>query len=208
MSSVACDVVILPNDDLAEKAIMASRALEPLGSLFTLEIGKYYPHSSLYMSQLNKGDLTNIQKLLSAVAAKTSSLKLTASRFYQSENYIDVEYGKTERLAELQKQVIAALNPVRDGMREKDKARMLEATGLALDNFKNYGYKYVGELFRPHITFTRFSQEQADAEKLLPDLSDFDGTFTRIGLFEMGDNGTCVRKIAEFDLQQEAENGD
>lgn len=114
-----------------------------------------------------------------------------------------MEYARNEQTDSLQQQVITTLNPMRDSMREKDKTRMLEASGLALENFQNYGYKYVGELFRPHITFTRFSEIQPEAESLLPELTTFDGLFTKLGLFEMGDNGTCVRKIVEFDLSEE-----
>lgn len=203
MSSLPCDVVILPNDELANKAISASQKLAPLGGLFTLEIGKYFPHASLYMLQLKEDDLENVKSLLAEIASKTSILNLKASNYEQKEAYVDVEYARNEQTDSLQQQVVATLNPIRDGMREKDKARMLEATGLALENFQNYGYKYVGELFRPHITFTRFGNEQPTAQELLPELATFNGTFTKLGLFEMGDNGTCVRKIAEFDLSGE-----
>lgn len=203
MSSLPCDVVILPNDELANKAISASQKLAPLGGLFTLEICKYFPHASLFMLQLKKGDLETVKSLLAEIASKTSVLNLKASKYEQKEAYLDVEYARNEQTDSLQQQVVAALNPIRDGMREKDKARMLEATGLALENFQSYGYKYVGELFRPHITFTRFSEIQPEAESLLPELSTFDGSFTKLGLFEMGDNGTCVRKIAEFDIYRQ-----
>lgn len=200
MSSLPCDVVILPNNELAEKAMAASQRLAPLGSLFTLEIGKYFPHASLFMLQLKEDDIEIVKSLLAEIASKTDKLNLKASNFDQAHAFIDVEYARNEQIDALQQQVIAALNTVRDGMREKDKARMLEATDLALENFQNYGYKNVGELFRPHITFTRFNEEQPTAESLLPKISIFDGSFTKLGLFEMGNNGTCVRKIAEFDL--------
>ncbi len=77
---------------------------------------------------------------------------------------------------------------------------MLEATGLALDNFKQFGWNSIGALYRPHMTLTRFNNQQTDPEALLPDVAGLSGTFTRLGLFEMGDNGTAVRKIAEFEL--------
>lgn len=200
MSSLPCDVVILPNNELAEKAMAASQRLAPLGSLFTLEIGKYFPRASLFMLQLKEDDIEIVKSLLAEIASKTDKLNLKASNFDQAHAFIDVEYARNEQIDALHQQVIAALNTVRDGMREKDKARMLGATDLALENFQNYGYKNVGELFRPHITFTRFNEEQPTAESLLPKISIFDGSFTKLGLFEMGNNGTCVRKIAEFDL--------
>lgn len=200
MASIPCDVVILPNDQLATKAIQASKTLEPYGNRFTLEQGKYYPHSSLFMLQLKVSDLEQVKTALSKIAIENKKLSLTAKRYYQAEAYIDVEYQRSTQIDDLQNTIVATLNPIRDGMREKDKARMLEATGLAYDNFKQYGYKYIGDLFRPHITFTRFEEQQPEAEKALPELSHYDGTFTRIGLFEMGDNGTCIREIGTWEL--------
>ncbi|MBP7820906.1 DUF1045 domain-containing protein [Candidatus Saccharibacteria bacterium] len=192
---------MLPSEELAEKAISASKLLEPYGSLFTLETGKYFPHASLYMLQLKETDLEQVKELLVRIANDFNDLRLNAERFYQAQCYVDVEYGKENQLVRLQREVVDALNPIRDGMREKDKARMAEATGLALANFEQYGYKYVSELFRPHITFTRLNEEKSDVEAVLPALSSFDGTFTRIGLFEMGDNGTCIREIASWKLK-------
>ncbi len=200
MSSVSCDVVILPNEELANKAISASQQLAPLGGLFTLETGKYFPHLSLFMLQLKDDDLEKVKSLLAEIANKTPTLNLKASKYQQNESYVDVEYARSAQTDSLQQQVIAALNPIRGGMQENHKARMLQATGLVLKNFQNYGYKYVGELFRPHITFTRFGETQPEVESLLPELSTFGGSFTKLGLFEIGDNGTCVRKIVEFDL--------
>ncbi len=113
--------------------------------------------------------------------------------------FVDVEYGGSEPLNHLQQEIVSALNSVRNDMRDKDRERMQEAEGLVLQNFQVYGYKYVGELFRPHVSFTRFGNEQLVASEQLPDFAEFSG-FTRLGLFEMGDNGACVRKIADFEL--------
>jgi len=96
--------------------------------------------------------------------------------------------------------VISAINPIRDGLRENDKARLMSATGELRENLEKYGYRGVGELFRPHMTFTRFANGRAIDVSSLPDSHEFSGEFLTLGLFEMGDNGTCVRKIAEYKL--------
>lgn len=200
MSSLPVDIVILPSSELAAKAIEASGLLASLNSLFTLEDGKQYPHASLYMFQLSEDNIEEVKERLANIAQNNQLLHLMPSGYVQKLGFIDVEYEVTPALNNLQQQIIEAVQPLADGMREKDKQRMLEATGLALQNFQKYGYKYVGELFRPHITFTRFNEMPVEAESLLPPLSDFKGEFPKIGLFEMGDNGTCVRKIAEYEL--------
>ena len=74
------------------------------------------------------------------------------------------------------------------------------ASGLALEDYQRYGYKHVGELFRPHMTLSRLSSTNDAALQVLGDISAFDGIFLKLGLFEMGDNGTCTRKLSERQL--------
>ena len=181
-------------------AISASQKLAALDTLFTLKLGEFYPHDSVYMLQLNEADIPSAKELLAKVAAITNELQLTAIRFDQTKCFFDVEYFKPNELQRLQDDVVAALNPIRDGLRDKDKPRMLQSTGLALENYKNYGWNTIGELYRPHMTLSRFKNEQTNPQELLPDVSSFSGVFSRLALFEMGDNGTAVRVIAEFEL--------
>jgi hypothetical protein len=204
MNSIPCDVVLLPNEELSLKATAASQQLNAYDSLFTLEIGKFYPHMSLYMFQLNISDIPRVQKVLSYIAAISPKVRGTATTYALGEGvavgYVDTEYEATNELRLLQDKVIEGINPVRAGMREKDVAKMQDATGVMLENFKKYGYPAAGTLFRPHITLTRLKDHKPEITELLSDVRTFDGTFDRVGLFEMGDNGTCIRKIAEYEL--------
>jgi len=200
MSSIPCNVVLLPNPEVAEKAIALSAELTQYGVHFTLANGAFYPHASIYMLQLKAEDLPEVQNRLLQIANSIRPVHATAARYWQAKQFLDVEYEKSAEMADLQSSVVAALNPIRDGMRAKDVERMKEATGLALENYQKYGWNTVGELYRPHLTLTRFLEDQDIEQLLLPAINEFSGPFPVLGLFEMGDNGTCVRKIAEFQL--------
>lgn len=102
----------------------------------------------------------------------------------------------------LQDRIVKTFNNLRADMRESDKQKMTDATGLKLENLQKYGYPSIGELFRPHITLTKFPVDIEPDLSILTPATDFTGEFTRLGLFEMGPNGTCIRKIAEFQLSQ------
>lgn len=208
MDTIPCDIVLLPNEQLAEKAIAASQTLERYDTLFTLKIGAYYPHASLYMFQLAVKDVPRLEHLLTEVVGSHKVCDLEAVRYSLGTGfavgYVDPEYVVTDELRRLQETVIAAINPVRAGMRESDIAKMRDATGVKLENLQAYGYPSVGELFRPHMTLTRLKENQPEALDILPDATTFSGQFDRIGFFEMGTNGTCVRKIAEFPLGRAA----
>ena len=201
MTSAPYDVVILPSPELAERATLLSSQLARKGVLFTLRDGAFYPHISLYMLQLKATDLDAIKQYLAEIAEETSSLNLTASKYWQAKQFFDAEYEKSDELSQLQINVVTRLNPIRDGMRTKDVERMKEATGIAFTNLKDYGWSTIGELYRPHLTVTRFTADQDLASLTLPPIQEFVGEFSKLGLFEMGDNNTCVRKIAEFNLK-------
>lgn len=205
MSSLPCDIVLLPSAELADKAIEASKATKQYDSYFTLEDGKFYPHMSLYMFQLNETDVSSVEEILAKIANDTKAVSATATTYRLGEGfgigYVDPEYEVTEELSGLQSRVIEAVNPVRAGMRESDVRKMQDAEGLKLENLQKYGYPAIGDLFRPHITLTRLKEHNPKVLELLPqDVSTFSGVFDRLGLFEMGENGTCIRKIAEFPL--------
>lgn len=207
INSLPCDVVLLPSAELATMAIEASKATERFESFFTLEDGKYYPHMSLYMFQLNEPDISKAEEVLAGIAKDTKVITATATTYRLSEGfgvgYVDPEYEVTDELRALQEKVVEAVNPIRAGMRESDIAKMQDATGVKLVNLQKYGYPAIGKLFRPHITLTRLKEHNPGVLELLPkDISTFNGIFDRIGLFEMGNNGTCTRKIAEYELRK------
>lgn len=205
MSSLPCDIVLLPSLELENKAIEASKATSKYDSFFTLEIGRFYPHMSIYMFQLNDSDISKVEEVLAKIAKDTKAINATATTYSLGTGfgvgYVDPEYEVTEELSNLQNSVVEAVNPIRAGMRESDVRKMQDAEGLKLENLQKYGYPAIGDLFRPHITLTRLKEHNPKVLELLPkDVSTFSGVFDRLGLFEMGENGTCIRKIAEFPL--------
>lgn len=202
MNSIPCNIAILPEPSLAEKDIALSQQLESFGTRFTLKDGAYYPHASLYMVQIKLSDIDNVKAALASIAASTSPLQLTSQKYMQAEGYIDAEFVRTDAIAALQMSVVDATNPLRDGMRDRVRSYMPSTTGAVRENLEKYGYRSVGELFRPHTTFTRFTDDKVVNIAGLPDPNELGGTFAKLGLFELGDNGTCARKISEWDLTE------
>ena len=195
-----CDIVMIPDADITNRVVSLSEQLGKNETYFTLKEGEYYPHASLYMVQLDMSKIDEIKERLSNVAANSSKVTLTPKEYHQEWGYVDVEYDREPIVDQLQMDVVHALNPIRDGLRQKDIDRLPEAVGLERENILTYGYRSIGEKFAPHITITRFvDRKDIDLTKL-PDLSIMNATFSKIGIFEMGENGTCVRKLAEFNL--------
>lgn len=166
----------------------------------TLNNTDCYAHTSLYMLQLDEDILPKIYEILAGIARSFEPIQLEAYRYDSGRGYIDAEYRRNKQIDDLQEQILEALNPLRAGMREKDKAYMEYATGDVLKNLQKYGYENVGKLFRPHLTLTRLKEDNESALEVLEEVESFSGLFPRLGIFEMGDHGTSIRKIATFDL--------
>ena len=200
MNSIPCDIVMIPDTDVTNSAILLSKRLGKYETYFTLKDGEYYPHVSLYMVQLDMSKIDHIKDLLSGVATNSSKITLNPKEYHQEWGYVDIEYEREANSDKLQMDVVHALNPIRDGLRQKDIDRLPEAVGLERENIVTYGYRSIGKKFAPHITITRFAGRKDIDLTALPDISTFKATFSKIGIFEMGENGTCVRKIAEFNF--------
>ena len=200
MSSQPYDIILLPDPDLAAKAIRTSSELAPMGTDYTLSPTQYLPHVSIYMVQLQDEDLEEVIARLATIATATPALQLEGDKYVQSIGYIDVNYAKTQAVGNLQLTVVNAINPLRDGLRPGKIEDLTAATGLAKENMEKYGEHRIGELFRPHLTFTRFTNRQAIPVEDMGAPTAFNGTYRKLALCELGPHGTCKRLVKEFPL--------
>ncbi len=200
-NSLACNIVLLPDSRITEMAIKASQDLEKFGTLFTLKIGSFYPHISIYRLQLPETDFEKARSLLESIAKSRQVFNLRAENYNQGERYWDVEYQKPDTLAQLQIKAVSIFEALREGLRENDRIRLATATGLVKENLEKYGDRAIGQLYRPHLTLTRFvDKPPLSLDEASPAVSEFSGEFPELGLFEMGENGTCRQRITSFKL--------
>jgi hypothetical protein len=203
------DVVLLPAAAQYQKSIDISRQLASYGTEFTLDAHGPFPHMSLYMANFTLENLAKAELALAEIAAKTSAMTLEAVRYAHDleQGMFEIGYEMPDELVNLQNDIVVALNPLRTGLQEKDPVGhviadwLLQAPAAARQNLEQFGYDEIGELFRPHITFTRFRQRdlEIDTTNLLP-LPMLSADFPTLALYETGDHGTCTRKTAAFSL--------
>ncbi len=208
--TIPCDIVLLPDNAQSALALQASQLLAPQGGLTVLDNQNFYAHASLYMFQMALDNVETCVAALQKLAANSTPQQLAQAGYYYLDSgfgkgYVDIGFSQNTAVNDLQHRVIAVFNELRSGMRESDKNKMSDASGLKLENLQQYGYPSIGELFRPHITLTKFPAEIEPDLSVLPPASGFTGGFARLGLFEMGANGTCIRQIAAFELGAAAE---
>lgn len=196
----------MPDESQTDLAIDVSRTLSNQPTLFTLDNQNFYPHLSLYMFQMDTEQQDACINALEDLATRQTVQHLKVLDYHHNtsqyqQGYFHISFMQSDQLNELQMACIETFNPLRAGMRESDIHKLPDASGLKRDYLLKYAYSSIGEFFNPHITLTRFLPDIQPDTSLLPNPKAFDGVFTKLGLFELGENGTCTRKIAEFNLQ-------
>ena len=159
MGRKAVDVVLLPDDAMTDKAIEANKELvKKFGEKIVLNKQDCLPHISLAMGCIDEKDIDAIERVLKAIAEKTSLPELSVIGILTSTNSAGekvsvFEVEKTKELQSLHEEVMGQLGPYLSYDVTRD---MLYSSGEIGEStllwVKNYRAKSSFESFFPHIT--------------------------------------------------------
>lgn len=197
MGKIAVDVVLLPCEEMAEKAIEANRRLVETGNeQIILNKQNCLPHISLAMGCIEKKDIDEIEKILQAVAKKSFPKILRIVGVYTGVNAagqkVSVYHvGNTEALQHLHEKVMGSLESYFTyDVTEKMFAGQESVEENSVLWVKSFRQKSSFEKFFPHITI---GYGQADAG-VLP----IEFTVSKLALCHLGNHCTCRRILASI----------
>ena len=199
-SSTTCNIAIYPPSEICKKAIKISNNLKNLGGVFTLGDKSFYPHITLYMLELPTKNIDRVKELLAEIASKVKPVAMTMIAMDQGKTgYVGAGFAVTDELRELQKRIVRAINPLREGLTYH--SRDYPYSAEEMENLATYGYDGVFEAFNPHLNFTLLSEDKRGINiKMDVPSEDFSFTAQSIGFFILGDNYTCQTLISESKL--------
>jgi hypothetical protein len=201
--STSLNVVIVPPSNISNQAIELSDIVSGWDTYFKLSESGPFPHISLYQAEFPVANIDAIRsKLLAYASAKRSFDISPISEVYKLEDkdFFEVQYLPTDELYELHKDILELLNPLRQGLlRSRDKERFAKLSPDLQKNLEDWGYRLTGSAFRPHLTLARLRDPENVSNASLPK-KDFNFQVSQIGLFELGDHGTCVKMIETYKL--------
>jgi 2'-5' RNA ligase len=199
MSKIAVDTVLLPSDEMMDKAIQANAELvEKFGSKIVLNKENCLPHISLAMGCIDQRDIAPISRLLELVAKESPLGELTVTGIRTSTNargekVLVFEVEKTRDLQSLHEKIMRKMTPyfgcdVTSEMICGDE-EIAETTLLWI---KNYARKASFTSFFPHITIG-FGEIESEAFPIIFAPS-------KLALCHLGNHCTCREILASVDL--------
>ena len=199
MSRKAVDVVLLPDEAMANKAIEVNADLvKKFGNKIVLNKENCLPHISMAMGCLEETYITSVEKVLREIANETLLPDLRVVGIQTSENSkgetVSVfEVEKTPQLQSLHEKVMEKLAPyLTSDVTEDMMYGNEDVAASTLLWIKNYRQKSSFENFFPHITIGYGQVEN----QVLPE------TFSasQLALCHLGNHCTCRKILVSIGL--------
>jgi 2'-5' RNA ligase len=200
MAEIAVDAVLLPSEEMADKAIEANKELlKQCPDKIVLDKESCLPHISLAMGCIDEKDIADIEKILQAIAKQTSLGRLSIIGIHTSENSAGeqvsvLQIEKTEALQSLHEEVMWSLEPY---FKYDVTVDMVHSPPMASEStlawIKNYPEKSSFEKFSPHITigYGKINDYSFPIEFAV----------SKLALCHLGNHCTCRRILASGELK-------
>ncbi|MBI2426305.1 MAG: hypothetical protein HYV34_00500 [Candidatus Kerfeldbacteria bacterium] len=205
------DVALIPPEDFQDEVIALSRMLYKYGARWKLGKRAYVPHVTLFHVPVRKTDMDEFLHTVSDIASECAeqTLRCTAPilGIADLKSWVSLPLYKNRWLTALHSTVLRRTVRYFDYNHLKIKERVRKTWSLPLRTqqeerqqmIQTYGSPMVGRFWNPHVTlgiFLDVDQAQRAYSHLPKRRSSFRAN--RIAVYELGENHTCQRKIAEF----------
>jgi len=207
MAEIAVDVVLLPLEEMADKAIAANKELlKQCADKIVLDKENCLPHISLAMGCIDERDIDNIEKVLRTIANQSSLGQLNIIGIHTGTNSAGEKVSvfqieKTEALQLLHEEVMQKLAPYFSYDVTADMVLSPPMAGEStLAWIKNYPEKSSFEKFSPHITIG-YGEINDYSFPIKLAVSTARCPVEKLALCHLGNHCTCRKILASVKLE-------
>lgn len=193
MATKAIDVVLLPDDEMTNKAIEANAELiEKFGAEIVLSKDSCLPHISLAMGCIYESDIPAVTDILNTIAKTNRLTKLKIIGVRASGDSSVFEVQKTNDLQSLHETVLNQVGPYLSSDVTEDMIYGGRAVESTLQWIGDYPEKSSFEKFFPHITIGYGQMENIS--------SPIEFTASALALCHLGNHCTCRDVLVSIEL--------
>ncbi len=194
LNKIAIDIVLLLPPEIVEQCVLVNSKLD--NSEYVSFANGYNPHITLGMGCVFEKDLENLKNELEKLSLTNQALDLIIPDF-TGKSFFSFAIENNQKLTELHNSVMEILKRFSsygdaDFTMFNESEKVKDDVGL-VKWVSNFNIEHAFDLYDPHITLGKGEKPNFD----------FPINFTslKIGLFHIGQRGTCKEKLVEFDLK-------
>ena len=195
------NVAIIPPEKVAAAAARLSKEAQDLGGSFQIDNIERFAHITLYMARFRCSELDRVRLAFQELDASLRHHAIQHTGYFvTADGYYEISYARTAALLAAHEVVTKSVGAFRFSPgRPVREAYFGGYSRQQRLNAREWGYDLAGELYRPHVTLTRFPGGP-DRESLPVAAGDLSFTAARIGLFEADQLGAARKLLGAIDL--------
>jgi hypothetical protein len=198
-NSTLINICILPDEAVTKECIKLSQSLESAQTMFVLGNG-LFPHMTVYMARFPDDEINNVVANTASALNKASPFSCVHTGYFMTAGrYLEASFRKTDSFLAFQELLIAGSTDLRINPGSPfEEGYFAPYTDEQQKNAKETGYDLARNLYRPHITLTRYHENEVPA--VVPITSEIDLSFElhRICVCKADDNGAVYEILREF----------
>lgn len=199
-NSLILNVCILPSPEVAATAVQLSQSLGTEDTRFVLDGVTKFPHMTAYMARFSETEIPHVLEAVEKLVASAAAFSCEQSGYFITPGaYLEISYEKTPEFMSLHESLIDELKGYRNRPGEEiEENYYAPYTDEQRKNARETGYDLAHDLYRPHITLTRY--QEGKTPEAMPTFPPVELSFTAstIGVFKADDNGAVYEKLGEF----------
>ena len=198
--SVVINVCVIPSDEVGKQCVDISQPLKSDSTMFVLDGKGKFAHMTVYMARFANSEVANMVsaaekalKGISIFSCEHTGYFMTAGR------YLEVSYRKSKKFMGLHGLLIKTLKDYRiNAGNPFEEGYFTPHTEEQQKNAKETGYDLAYNLYRPHITLTRYNEGQVP--EIFPAFPPAKLSFqlSKVCVYKADDNGVVYESLGEF----------
>jgi len=200
-ASTIINVCIIPNDLVSESYLKISQRLKSPDTMFILGNGKF-AHMTVFMARFADADINDVINAVQNSLQGTPDFKCEHTGYLITEGrYLESSYRKSPELMALHESLIKNISPFRiNPGNPYEEGYFTPYNQQQQQNAKETGYDLAHDLYRPHVTLTRYIEGGVPKKySILPE-AELSFSIGKICVYKADDNGAVYELIKAFDV--------
>jgi len=201
-NSTLINVCIIPNETVSNECIQLSQSLKSEGTMFVLDGKTKFAHMTVYMARFANNEINNVISSVSKSLENAKSFECKHIGYFMTKGrYFEVSYQKSKEFMHLHEKIIKNAKDLRINPHNPfEEGYFTPYTIEQQENAKETGYDLAHNLYRPHITLTRYKENMIPEKQPELKLTDLSFILHKICVYKANDDGTVYEKLSEFEI--------
>src|SRR3989344_4512276 len=200
--SVIINVCIIPPQDVGDTCVTLSQSLKSDSTMFVLDGKSKFAHMTEFMERFASGAVSNVLEATEKALENAKSFLCEHTGYFMTAGrYLEASYRKSKEFMSLHELLIDSLKDCRINPNNPfEEGYFTPYTKEQQQNAKETGYDLAHNLYRPHITLTRY--KEGEVPKMFPAFASAELSFqlSRVCAYKADDNGAVYEKLGEFTI--------